>query len=146
MSNMSKTEIKEMSLKSEISRQVSLKECEKKTLSKMNELFAESLYEMDENKVPRAVIDSLVWKYVEINHLWWNGDSEKLGIYSTIQDYTNKAGKTFKAHYSKHGHYICKASSDKPISYKGYFEMKPETFDYSLKDKKIEFIPKPLKI
>jgi len=137
-------------LKTEISRQVGLKECEKRTLSNMNDLFAESLWEMDENNVPQAVIHSLLWKYVRINHLWWQGDSEKLGIYTTIRDYTNKAGKTSKAHYSANGYYIRKCVSkedNKPVSYRGYFELTPETFNYSLKDKKIEFIPikpKPL--
>lgn len=133
-------------LKTEISRQVGLKECEKRTLKNMNDLFIETLYEMDENNVPQAVIHSLLWKYVAINHFWWKGDSEKLGIFSVIKDYTNKAGKTFKAHYSVNGYYLCKATSDKPISYQGHFELTPETFDYSLKDKKIEFIPKLPKI
>jgi len=144
MTEQSKTANTIIGLKTQISRQVGLKECEKRTLSNMNDLFAESLCEMKENNVPQAVIDSLLWKYVVINHFWWEGDSEKLGIYTTIKDYTNKAGKTSKAHYSVNGYYIRKVTTkedDKPVSYRGHFQLTPETFKYSLKDKKIEFIP-----
>ena len=50
-------------------------------------------------------------------------DSEKIGVLSTIKNYTNKKGKSHKAHFSVYGTYLekCKKEGEQPKSYKGNF-------------------------
>ena len=146
---MTPTQIKECGLKREIGRQAFLKRDAQETVGLMNNLFAQSLGAMV-GLVSVEVTDKLVWEYVEINHLWWQGDSSKMGIFTSIKDYTNKAGKVSKAHYSDNDCYIRRAKAgDVPVSYLGRFEIKPETFQYVLtvtSDRKwvLSFAPKSL--
>ena len=66
-----------------------------------------------------------VLEYAEANSAMVHIDSHLIGEYSVIGDYTTKAGKTFKAHFTKYGGYIRKCTEgEKPISYKGYFPYK----------------------
>ena len=145
---MTDQQIKEMSLKSQISRQVRLKEHKEATLAQMTDLFVQSLGAMTHLSMAEEVVSKLVWDYVDLNHLWWKGDSAKMNEFSIIKDYTNKAGKTFKAHYTVNDYYLCKAKEDdKPISYQGNFPITRLCFDYSLtKNKKweIKFEPKAI--
>jgi len=134
-------------LKSNISKQVGIRKNVEKTLGEMNDLFVQSLGAITRLTTSRDMTDKLVWDYVKINHIWWKGESEKLGIFTHIGDYTNKQGKVSKAHYSQNGCYISRAKEgDEPISYTGYFLMTPDKFDYVLtegKDKwSIKFEPK----
>jgi hypothetical protein len=64
-----------------------------------------------------------VLEYAKQEGIFIPCDSEKIGILSVIQDYTNKQKKTFKAHFTIYGKYIDKVDKNNlvPKSYKGYF-------------------------
>ena len=146
---MTPTQIKECSLKKEIGRQSHLKQINQKQLDDMNILFTQNLG-MLSRFVPKETIDKQVWEYVSINWLWWEGDSSKVGVFTTIADYQNKAGEVFKAHYSDNWRYIRRArNGEGPVAYTGHFPIRSKTFNYTLstnKDGKYEltFAPKPL--
>jgi len=135
-------------LKSNISKQVGIRKNVEKTLGEMNDLFVQTIGTTDSFGLST---EKLVWEYVKINHIWWKGESEKLGIFSYIDDYTNKQGKVSKAHYSQNGCYISRAKEgDNPISYTGHFRLTPDKFDYEFFKKgekwEIKFEPKEQKI
>ena len=135
-------------LKQAIGKQANLRRDAERDLAKMNKLFAKSLGVLVEMEVATDKITEMVWKYVEINENYWKGDSEELGVYSHIADYTNKKGRTSKAHYSENGRYLKPAKEgDEPESYKGFFRITKEKFDFNvqydiLTDWEIEFFPK----
>jgi hypothetical protein len=67
-----------------------------------------------------------VLQYAEANNVMMKLDSHIVGEYSVIGDYTTKAGKTFKAHFTINGNYIRKLEKGetKQVSYPGYFPYK----------------------
>jgi hypothetical protein len=132
MTTNTNTEQTIIGLKTQINRQVGLKHYAENKTEEMNELFAHSISEMCTMDIDTEIIENLIWKYVKIHNLWWKGESKKLNIYSTIKDYTNKKGHTFKAHYTQNGNYLCKVDVKKPepISYEGYFPITREHFDF----------------
>ena len=120
-------------LKQAIGKQANLKVCALTQLKQMNQLFAQSIGAMFELDVATDKITELIWEYVNINKLWWTGDSERLGVLSTIADYTNKRGRTSKAHYTQNGTYLKPAKDgDVPISYEGHFRVTKEKFDFDV--------------
>lgn len=131
--DMTLAEVRVAGLKQAIGKQSNLKKCAVAQLNKMNELFAQSIGAMFELDVATDKITELIWEYVNINKLWWKGESERLGVLSTIADYTNKRGHTSKAHYTQNGTYLKPAKEgDVPISYEGYFRVTKEKFDYDI--------------
>lgn len=63
-----------------------------------------------------------VWKYAEDNSLMFKINSELIGEFSVIGDYTTKKKTTFKAHFTRYGKYLRKCEvGEQPISYEGYF-------------------------
>lgn len=81
---------------------------------------------MLDNKIGESIISEIIWDISLKGHVHANVYSEPLGIKSTISDYTNKLGKTHKAHYSMYGKYLCPASKgsklgDEPAYYQGEF-------------------------
>jgi hypothetical protein len=66
--------------------------------------------------------------------LWRNVQSSSVGVFTTIKDYTNKAGKTFKAHFSENGYFLekCKTENEAPKSYEGNFQITKESFRFQL--------------
>lgn len=62
-------------------------------------------------------------EYAVSKGLFLSCDSEKIGVLSTIKNYTNKKGKSHKAHFSVYGTYLekCKKEGEPPKSYKGNF-------------------------
>ena len=130
---MTLAEVRVAGLKQAIGKQSNLKKCAVAQLDQMNELFAQSIGEMFELDVATDKITDLIWEYVNINKLWWKGDSERLGVRSTIADYTNKKGRTSKAHYTQNGKYLKPAKEgDVPISYEGNFRVTREKFDFDV--------------
>jgi hypothetical protein len=76
-----------------------------------------------------------VWSVVSRLVLWKeNVSSGDVGIFSKIDDYTNKKGETFKAHFSENGRFLerCKTECDKPKSYTGNFRITPERFVFKM--------------
>lgn len=76
-----------------------------------------------------------VWTLVSKINAWKeNVRSADVGVWSKIEDYTNKKGETFKAHFTENGRFIerCKTECDKPKSYTGNFKITPERFVFAL--------------
>jgi hypothetical protein len=76
-----------------------------------------------------------VWTLVSKVNAWKeNVRSADVGVWSKIEDYTNKKGETFKAHFTENGRFIerCKTECDKPKSYTGNFKITPERFVFAL--------------
>ena len=141
-------EIRTAGLKQAIGKEANLRRYIQADLVKMNKLFAKSLGVLVKMDVAIENITELVWEYVDINENWWSGQSEEVGVYSIIDDYTNKKGQTSKAHYTENRKYLKPAKQgDKPISYKGYFRVTRKKFDFNIKYDittgwEIEFSPK----
>jgi hypothetical protein len=77
-----------------------------------------------------------IWKYFEKFSIFVQCESGLIGVYSHIAPYTNKKGFESMAHYSNFGNYLRAAKKDeKPISYKGWFEVTRERFDIDFKPK-----------
>jgi len=79
-----------------------------------------------------------MWDYVESVFHWWNGDSARLGVYTTIGDWTLKNGKVIRAHLTEHGSFIHRATEEgeysKPISYNGNFHIQRARFRFSMNE------------
>jgi hypothetical protein len=104
------------------------------------------------------IVRKMIWDFVEDETQ--NGyhrsylkklKSTQIGVLSKIDDYTNKKGETFKAHFTIYGNYIGKVSSlgDKPIEYEGNFVINKSQFAIRinvLKDTPIEEIQKDFSI
>ncbi len=76
-----------------------------------------------------------VWTLVSKINAWKeNVRSADVGVWSKIEDYTNKKGETFKAHFTENGRFIerCKTECEKPKSYTGNFKITPERFVFAL--------------
>lgn len=93
-----------------------------------------------------------IWEYIQ--EAKWNTyvkiDSAKIGVLTTIADYTNKKHETKPAHFTHNGSYLgsIKQLGDKPISYVGNFRITKEHFEvyYPANPKRVAdfFRPKPL--
>ena len=117
---------REASLKMAIGRQSNLKKWTEKNLERMAHLALKAIWHCSEGSDVR---NELMWEYVKENRTMWQGDSERVGRWTTIRDYTNKNNQTFKAHYTVNGMFIKKAKPDDvPASYKGWFPVQPSTF------------------
>lgn len=94
--------------------------------NRINRLFAKQFETYGRLvKYDPSVFDEVL-QYAEENSVMMKIDSHIVGEYSVIDDYTTKAGKTFKAHFTINGNYIRKveAGETKPVSYSGYFPYK----------------------
>jgi hypothetical protein len=135
-------------LKQAIGKQANIRRSVEQDLAKMNKLFAKSLGVLMEMDVATEQITEMVWKYVEINENWWTGSSRELGVFTTIGDYTNKKGRTSKAHFTENGKYLYPAKEgDRPEAYQGNFRVTREKFDFNIQydiltDWEIVFFPK----
>ncbi len=135
-------------LKRAIGREAHIRRKAEDKLEEMNTLFSRTvavIFKMGGH----SVADIMIWEYLDINDIWWKGQSKELGIFSHIGKYVNKKGVESLAHYSFHNTYLSPAKKgDSPISYMGYFLVKKESFKYKeydgKPDWKIEFIPKSI--
>lgn len=80
--------------------------------------------------------EEAVWDYHKTREIMWHGDSGRLGITSTIKDYTTKGDRTFKAHFTNMGRYMGAVTKlgETPINYTGNFIVTKDKF-------KVEFKP-----
>ena len=125
---------REASLKMAIGHQSNLRKWKEVSLKRMSHLALKAIYHTTDGTETRK---QLLWQYVKEEGTMWKGESERVGCWTVIKDYTNKKNQTFKAHYSVNGNFIKKANTDDvPESYEGWFKVKPSTF--SLKVVKIE--------
>jgi hypothetical protein len=135
-------------LKTEVSRQVGLKNWENSCKDYTTECLIKSW------KEGRYVdkTEKLAWDYVENAPftIWKSLKSDLIGIYSKIDVYENKKGVKSQAHYSQNNKYLgsVKALGDKPIGYLGNFQITKEHFKFTCNmDNKIIadfFVPKDL--
>ena len=120
-------------LKSQVSRQVGLKNWTSKCDTYSRNSLMDSWRAMYLNGVPFSLIESMVFEYVKNAPftIWWKGDSQLLGIKTTISDYTNKRGVTSKVHYTHCGTYFgsCKKLGNEPIFYVGNFRLDTENVE-----------------
>jgi hypothetical protein len=101
--------------------------------------------EMDEEKL---------WEFANTYTQWWKGDSEKLGVLTTIKPYTKKTGKkeTYDAHYTENGEFLFPVDKTNPVpcSYRGYFRITQERFFVKQNPEALSlpdfFEPKPLAV
>ncbi len=91
--------------------------------------------EMCKLAVAGVIGSEQVWSAVSRLVLWKeNVSSGDVGIFSKIDDYTNKKGETFKTHFCENDRFIerCKTECDKPKSYTGNFRITPERFVFEM--------------
>ena len=75
--------------------------------------------------------EAQIWD-ITLKTAMWKSDvpSASVGVLTKIGDYTNKAGKTFKAHFTENGRFVekCKSEDERPKSYTGNFCITRERF------------------
>ena len=76
--------------------------------------------------------EEVMWDYVEKTTAWWKGESAKVGVLTTIGDYTNKKGETYKAHFTENHQYLARLTDKNPhpYSYTGFFMISKSKFGY----------------
>lgn len=64
-----------------------------------------------------------VWEYLNTDRIWTNTSSRNFGVKTRVDNYTNKKGETFLAHYTEHKNYLrrCKQGEEDGIYYNGQF-------------------------
>lgn len=64
-----------------------------------------------------------VLEYAKTAGMFITCDSKFVGVKTRVGDYTTKAGKVFKAHFSIYNNYLekCKTPDEEPKNYKGNF-------------------------
>ena len=72
-----------------------------------------------------------IWD-ITLKTAMWKSDvpSASVGVLTNFDTYTNKAGKTFKAHFTENGRFVekCKSEDERPKSYTGNFLITRERF------------------
>jgi hypothetical protein len=73
-----------------------------------------------------------VWDFItKIKLVKHVDDSSKSGLYTSIGPYTNKSGKTIRAHYSLYGNFVgIVGEDDKPRGYSGNIPVIRRYFKY----------------
>jgi hypothetical protein len=118
----------EQGLKQQIIRQRTFKENAEQNVRTL-------LHENTKLALAGVLKEEHVWPIVLKLGLWREGiQSSSVGVFTTIKDYTNKAGKTFKAHFSENGYFLekCKSENEQPRSYEGNFSITKERFRFQL--------------
>jgi len=118
----------EQGLKQQIIRQRTFKEHAQQNLCTL-------LHENTKLALAGVLKEEHVWPIVLKLGLWREGiQSSSVGVFTTIKDYTNKKGKTFKAHFSENGYFLekCKSENEQPRSYEGNFPITKERFRFQL--------------
>lgn len=131
----------EIGLKTQIRRQVGLKEHEHvkgayymEHLIKAWKIIINPYLENPE--LDMKPIHEMIWSFIESSptQYYKKDKSENHGVYSIIKEYTNKKGQTSLAHYSINNYYLgsVKSLGDKPISYDGLFPLNKRHFKISM--------------
>ena len=118
-------------LKTEVKRQVGLHKYTASKLSGTERSLRMAWRLVSKFSTTKGEVENLIWDHVLTYPIYQNIESEKVGIYSTIGDYTNESGETFKAHFTTNGKFLhrVRKNGDKPESYKGWFQIEPELFE-----------------
>jgi len=120
---------------------IGLKQNVKRFVSKSNELqqrLDTSLNVLTTTLILLKPDSSTIWSLVEpLGLVKYVKDTGKCNVYTTISDYTNKGGKTTKAHHTYYGKYYgtLKSYGNDPVSYSGYLPVTPQYFKYKPNDR-----------
>lgn len=79
------------------------------------------------DQIGKHALTDIIWGFVDTSPISFTIQipSRLIGIYSIVKNYTNKQGKSYLAHFSIHGQYLCKANKKRtPISYLVYVNLK----------------------
>jgi hypothetical protein len=102
--------------------------------------------------ISMATDEETLWKYYEqLTPRWWEGESELVGVFTTIGDYENKKGNISKAHFTENGRYyksVNNKTGKEPMSYHGYFKVTKDKFmidmDITKDEGQLHFKPRPV--
>tara|TARA_R110002126_G_scaffold265136_1_gene408303 strand:- start:1390 stop:2070 length:681 start_codon:yes stop_codon:yes gene_type:complete len=125
----------EKALKTEISKQVRLKNYETKSKNYNFDSLLTAWKLIYKKGAPKTV-HNMIWEHLENapSKTFIKCQSADLNIYSTIGEYKTKSGILSPCHYTHFGKYIgsVKKFGDKPISYEGNFIITQEQFDIDI--------------
>lgn len=114
-------------LKTQVKRQVGLKKNAVEYGEFLESQLISSCRMMLMNGIGRGIVSRFIWDMVEkasINYMI-ETQSERIGVYTTIAEYTNEKGRKHMAHFTSSGKYLgtVKNLGDKPVSYKTYIDV-----------------------
>jgi len=128
------TEQLTIGLKTEVKRQVGLKNWETKKNERTTNYLIKAWMGMAWGNTSEGsnidIAEKMAWEYTKYTGISKKIESKEIGVFTTIADYKKKNGDIIKAHYSECGTYIgsVKKLGDKPVSYRGWFDITPERF------------------
>ena len=125
----------EIGLKSEVKRQVGLKNWEE-NVGNFNQRHLVNAWKLLYATKMTDEVTEMIWEFVlnTPNTIWKKMKSDIFGIYTTIGEYENKKGKKSLAHFTENRHYVGAVLKlgDKPIGYDGNFRVTKERFTLDL--------------
>jgi hypothetical protein len=125
----------EIGLKTEVKRQVGLKQWEQKVGNHCQTHLVNAWKKLLLAGMEDIVKD-MIWDYclTTPDTLWFNLNSAIFGIYSTIGEYENKRGNKSLAHFTENGHYLGSVLKlgNKPIGYEGNFRLSKARFQLDI--------------
>ena len=125
----------EIGLKTEVKRQVGLKNWEE-NVGNFNQRHLVNAWRLLYATGMNDEVSEMIWEFVlnTPNTIWKKVKSDIFGIYTTIGEYENKKGKKSLAHFTENGHYVGSVLKlgDKPIGYDGNFRITRERFTLDL--------------
>ena len=126
----------EIGLKSQIKRQVGMKDWQKEKGLHAQDGMIEmwKILATDDAERWKTTLEEQIWNYVEKYALYIHINSSLVGLKTIIKDYKNAQGETKPAHFTQLYHYYgsTKKLGDEPVFYDGYFEINKNQFDISL--------------
>lgn len=115
-------------LKTQVKRQVGLKNQATEYGEFLESQMISSWRMMLMNGIGRDMVSRFIWDMVEKAPVKYaiEAQSEMIGLYTTIAEYTNEKGRKHMAHLTSSGKYLgtVRNLGDKPVSYKTYIDVK----------------------
>jgi hypothetical protein len=114
----------EIGLKTQIKRQVGLKEWQQDVGDHTQTHLVNAWKKLLEVGMEKEV-EEMIWNYclTSPKKIWFNVNSAKFGIYTNIGEYENKKGYKSLAHFTENGNYLGSVLKlgREPIGYEGNF-------------------------
>jgi hypothetical protein len=122
-------------LKTQVSRQVGLKQWEENA-GNFNQRHLVNAWKLAFVTGLTDELTEMIWDYIlsSPSQTWNKLNSSVFGIYSIIEEYTNKKGYKSLAHFTENKTYLgaVKTMGDKPVCYEGNFRVTRERFSLNL--------------
>ena len=129
----------ERGLKTEISRQVGIKNYQADVAQFNQNCLVNAWYMSYAIGGVRDELKEQIWEYVGLTmgQIWWYGKSNRMGVFTSIDDYVSKKAKitkTTKAHYTHNNKYYgsVKTYGTAPVAYDGHFRITRSQFNIDL--------------